>query len=100
MCIVLLLFCIIMLPSSVRMASEAVATFQLLQGFIDRPLADSDGHVSGKSLYKELVNAIKVPLTLVDLNYILFHCHREEEGVYNIPGCGPLTYCGLQGEIE
>ena len=72
----------------------------MLQGFIDKPLATSHSYIPGKSLYKELVNAVKVPLTLVDLNYILYRCDQEEHGsTYNIPGYGHLKYCGLQGEI-
>ena len=35
-------------------------------------------------------------LTLVDLNRALYRCDREET-VYDIPGFGPLVYCGLQG---
>lgn len=43
-------------------------------------------------------------LDLVDLNVVLFRCNAEEQdssdgrdGVYNIPGHGPLVYAGLQG---
>lgn len=35
-------------------------------------------------------------LTLLDLNRALYRCDREEP-VYDIPGFGPLVYCGLQG---
>ncbi|KAK3069360.1 bifunctional 4-alpha-glucanotransferase/amylo-alpha-1,6-glucosidase [Teratosphaeriaceae sp. CCFEE 6253] len=42
--------------------------------------------------------------TLVDLNAILYRADAEErasshgaDGVYTIPGSGPLVYCGLQG---
>ncbi|KAF2266381.1 glycogen debranching enzyme [Lojkania enalia] len=43
-------------------------------------------------------------VTLADLNFILYRCDAEErdasngeDGVYNIPGHGPLVYAGLQG---
>ena len=42
--------------------------------------------------------------SLVDLNFILYRCDAEErdfsdgqDGVYDVPGHGPLTYAGLQG---
>jgi glycogen debranching enzyme len=45
-------------------------------------------------------------LSLVDLNALLYRCDGEErdlslgkDGAYNIPGYGPLTYCGLEGWI-
>ncbi|KAI4209235.1 MAG: hypothetical protein LQ351_007814 [Letrouitia transgressa] len=41
---------------------------------------------------------------LVDLNFLIFRCESEErdgsdgkDGVYEIPGHGPLVYAGLQG---
>ncbi|MDI1493541.1 MAG: bifunctional 4-alpha-glucanotransferase/amylo-alpha-1,6-glucosidase [Ramalina farinacea] len=43
-------------------------------------------------------------LDLLDLNFMLYRCEAEErdsssgnEGVYTIPGHGPLVYAGLQG---
>ncbi|KAK5558878.1 bifunctional 4-alpha-glucanotransferase/amylo-alpha-1,6-glucosidase [Exophiala xenobiotica] len=43
-------------------------------------------------------------LDLTDLNFVLYRCEAEErdssdgaDGVYNIPGYGPLVYAGLQG---
>jgi glycogen debranching enzyme len=43
-------------------------------------------------------------VNLADLNIILYRCEAEErdlsdnkDGVYNIPGHGPLVYAGLQG---
>lgn len=45
-------------------------------------------------------------LTLTDLNALLYRCEGEErdlskgqDGAYDIPGYGPLTYCGLEGWI-
>ena len=97
--------CVIFTPSSVSMVPEAVAAIQQLRGFTNKPLTATDSkasHDQGKSLYKELVSTID-SLSLVDLNYVLYRCDNEEQvdspgnGVYNIPGYGPLTYCGLQG---
>jgi len=87
------------------MVPEAVDAIQLLRGFTSKPLTATNSkasHNQGKSLYQELCNAIE-PLSLVDLNYVLYRCDNEEQvdcpgnGVYNIPGYGSLTYCGLQG---
>ncbi|KAJ2879592.1 bifunctional 4-alpha-glucanotransferase/amylo-alpha-1,6-glucosidase, partial [Coemansia asiatica] len=41
-------------------------------------------------------------LSLGALNAVLYRCDAEErdtigEGVYDVPGLGPLAYCGLQG---
>ena len=43
-------------------------------------------------------------VSLMDLNFILYRCDAEErdfsggqDGVYNVPNHGPLTYAGLQG---
>ncbi|KAJ9655240.1 bifunctional 4-alpha-glucanotransferase/amylo-alpha-1,6-glucosidase [Neophaeococcomyces mojaviensis] len=43
-------------------------------------------------------------LDLIDLNFVLYRCDAEErvlsngqDGVYAIPGYGPLVYAGLQG---
>lgn len=88
------------------MIPEAVDAIQLLRGFTNKPLTATKSKVShdqGKSFYQELVNAI-TPLSLVDLNYVLYRCDSEEQvdcpgnGVYNIPGYGSLTYCGIQGK--
>ena len=87
------------------MVPEAVAAIHHLRGFTDKPLTAKDSkalHDQGKSLYTELVNAI-ASLSLIDINYVLYRCENEEQvdspgnGVYNIPGYGPLIYCGLQG---
>ncbi|PIA16729.1 putative glycogen debranching enzyme Gdb1 [Coemansia reversa NRRL 1564] len=41
-------------------------------------------------------------LSLGELNIALYRCDAEEhdtigDGVYNVPGLGPLPYCGIQG---
>ena len=98
--------CVIITPSSVSMVPDAGAAIQQLRGFTNKPLTDTDfkgSHDQGKSLFKELVN-VTASLSLVDLNYVIYRCDNEEQvdcpgnGVYNIPGYGPLIYCGLQGE--
>ena len=45
-------------------------------------------------------------LNLIDLNILLYRCDGEErdlsggqDGAYNVPGYGPLVYCGLEGWI-
>ena len=80
------------------MASEALKASQLLQGFTNKPLTATNLalHDKGKHLYKKLVDTIR-PLSLVELNFVLYYCDKEQR-VYNVPGHGPLTYCGLQGE--
>ena len=88
------------------MAPEAVKAIQQLRGFTNKPLTANGhkaSHDQGKSLHQELQN-VTASLSLVDLNYILYRCDNEEQvdcpgnGVYNVPGYGDLTYCGLQGE--
>ncbi|KAI9808320.1 MAG: hypothetical protein M1825_004777 [Sarcosagium campestre] len=46
-------------------------------------------------------------VNLLDLNFILYRCEPEErdvsdgrDGVYDLPGYGPLVYAGLQGWIS
>lgn len=43
-------------------------------------------------------------LDIIDLNVVLYRADGEErdltggqDGVYNVPGLGPLKYCGLEG---
>uniref|UniRef100_A0A1B6F753 Glycogen debranching enzyme n=1 Tax=Cuerna arida TaxID=1464854 RepID=A0A1B6F753_9HEMI len=38
-------------------------------------------------------------LTLADCNRVLFKCDKED-AAYDIPGFGPLVYCGLQGIVS
>lgn len=54
--------------------------------------------------YPELGDIVS-HLTLADLNRALYRCEEEERdetkgasGAYNIPGFGPVVYCGLQGK--
>ena len=93
-------------PSSVSMLPDATSAIQFLRGFTNKPLTATDckaSHDQGKSIFKDLRTVI-APLSLVDLNYVLYRCDNEEQvdrpgnGVYNMPGYGPLIYCGLQGE--
>lgn len=59
---------------------------------------------SGKK-YTELKTIIS-KLNLIDLNRALYRCDTEERdmgsgiGAYDIPGFGPLVYCGFQGFIS
>ena len=80
------------------MAPEALKASELLKGFINQPFKATNMALyhKGKDLYKRLVYAI-MRLSLVDLNFVLYYCDKEQR-VYNVPGHGPLTYCGLQGE--
>ncbi|KAI9015038.1 glucanotransferase domain of glycogen debranching enzyme-domain-containing protein [Gaertneriomyces semiglobifer] len=44
-------------------------------------------------------------LSMVDINTALYRCGTEEQdttgdSVYNVPGHGPLAYCGLQGFVS
>ncbi|GKZ18559.1 hypothetical protein AbraIFM66951_003440 [Aspergillus brasiliensis] len=62
-------------------------------------------HASGLDNYiTEGVDHAFSDLSLVDLNFALYRCEAEErdsskgqDGVYDIPGHGPLVYAGLQG---
>ncbi|XP_065200578.1 glycogen debranching enzyme isoform X2 [Planococcus citri] len=46
------------------------------------------------------LDEIKKPLTLSDLNKILYCCDSEDGGVYNVPNFSPFVYCGLQGLLS
>ena len=85
-------------PTSVSVAPESLKATELLKGFINQPFKATDmvSYENGRDLYKRLVKTIR-PLSLVDLNFVLYYCDKEQR-VYNVPGYGPLTYCGLQGE--
>lgn len=55
--------------------------------------------------YSELGKIIS-NLSLTDLNRALYRCDQEERddgngfGAYDIPGNGPMVYCGLQGVMS
>lgn len=55
--------------------------------------------------YAELLEIIS-RLDLIDLNRAIFRCDTEERdmgngtGVYDVPGYGPLVYCGSQGFVS
>ncbi|KAF2206072.1 glycogen debranching enzyme [Delitschia confertaspora ATCC 74209] len=61
----------------------------------------------GEGLDKYLTSGARAAfkdVTLADLNFILYRCEPEErdafhnkDGVYDVPGHGPLVYAGLQG---
>lgn len=52
------------------------------------------------------LRSIVARMSLADLSRALFKCHEEEAaeghgaGVYQVPGFGPLIYCGLQGFVN
>eukprot|EP00933_Yihiella_yeosuensis_P052310 TRINITY_DN50347_c0_g1_i1.p1 TRINITY_DN50347_c0_g1~~TRINITY_DN50347_c0_g1_i1.p1 ORF type:complete len:796 (+),score=125.18 TRINITY_DN50347_c0_g1_i1:129-2390(+) len=55
-------------------------------------------------LRSETLRPILGSLKFHELNYLLFSCEREEQdrsdggrGAYDVPGIGPLVYCGLMG---
>ena len=102
LCIVLLLFCVIVSLSSVHV-ERAAKCFQQLRGFIDRPLPTTDfkgelGPYQRGKLYRRVLVDACHSLSLSNLNYFLYQCDNEGNGVYYIENYGPLTYCGLQGE--
>lgn len=55
--------------------------------------------------FDELVSVVE-GMSLIDLNRAIFRCDQEERdmghdtGVYNVPGYGPLVYCGTQGFVS
>ncbi|ORX48579.1 glycogen debranching enzyme [Hesseltinella vesiculosa] len=55
-----------------------------------------------KAFVNDMASEVVQSLSLVDCNVVLYRCQSEEtttvgDGVYNIPGFGPLVYAGLQG---
>ncbi|KRY68177.1 Glycogen debranching enzyme, partial [Trichinella pseudospiralis] len=58
-----------------------------------------------KSSVKPLSKILK-KLSLVDFSYVLYRCDEEErsddpnQGTYDVPNYGKLTFCGLQGCIN
>lgn len=61
---------------------------------------------TGKGKNLEELRQVVSKLDLVDINTVLFKCEAEERdlglgsGTYDIPGFGPLVYCGLQGFVS
>lgn len=55
--------------------------------------------------YNELKSII-TKLDLNDLNRVIYRCDQEERdmgegsGAYDVPGYGPLVYCGTQGFVS
>ena len=87
------------------MHTEAMSACQQLYGFTNQSLTDPAFQIFydlGGFLFEQLKDYIK-SLSLADLNYILYRCHEEEDvsssGAYEVPGCGRLVYCGLQGNL-
>lgn len=66
-----------------------------------KPLLDAFHNETGAK-YEELKNIVG-KLSLLDLNAAIYRCDQEERdmgkgfGSYDIPGYGPLVYCGSQG---
>lgn len=73
--------------------------FNKLEGLIDSLLGESGPK------YDELKEVIS-KLNLLDLNRAIYRCDTEERdmgngtGAYDIPGFGPLVYCGSQGFVS
>lgn len=59
-------------------------------------------HYESGAKYHELRDIVG-KMNLVDLNAAIYRCDEEERdvgkgfGAYDIPGYGPLVYCGSQG---
>ncbi len=51
----------------------------------------------------QTLKSIAASLNLIDLNYLLYKCEAEERDefpeidAYNVPGYGPLPFCGFEG---
>lgn len=62
-------------------------------------------HTKNGAEYDNL-KAIISKLNLNDLNRLIYRCDQEERdmgkgsGTYDIPGYGPLVYCGTQGFVS
>ena len=80
---------------------EAKESVSVLRSFLEHEKSSAEGC----GLWTQ-INTISSSLSLTDLNYILYRCDNEERdegkgsGVYNIPGAGPLMYCGLQVHLD
>ena len=63
--------------------------------------------ISGRNLQEirggSSLEDLLTDMSLNDLNRVLYRCDGEEKddgkgfGAYDVPGHGPLAYCGLQG---
>lgn len=86
-------------PFSVSLAKTVRPHFVQLDELRDAFLAQSGAK------FAEL-QAIVGQLDLIALNRAIFRCDTEERdmghqtGVYDIPGYGPLVYCGTQGFVS
>lgn len=106
------------LPSRVReftgtsvQEENGDSTISVLESFVPGSIALFDTWIPGSEHADGLDNFITqgatdafADLSLVDLNFVLYRCDAEEQdssggrdGVYNVPGYGPLVYAGLQG---
>jgi len=77
----------------------SVLVFSLNPNGMAQSIADLDGLLTPDAIESPLRD-----LTLSELNYLLFSCESEESdrsagkrAAYDIPGFGPLVYCGLMG---
>lgn len=87
-------------PGAVTVLKVALNEKSLSQlGFIRESIFELSNATQGCSDIERIIGA----LTFDELNILLFRCSNEEKGeqidsdAYDIPGHGPLVYCGLQG---
>ena len=91
--------CRVSLHSNIKKHVLAVRRTMSLFGYRMRTL--SARNVS--ELSNTQLERILLPLSFNAVNRVLYRCHAEEVddgkdfGVYDLPGHGGLTYCGLQG---
>jgi len=86
-------------PGSLAAISQAR---QIIQTLPTKYVIKQESTVSSKK--SEEFYDIVSKLSLADMNIALFRCKEEETdsgrpGTYDIPGFGPLVYCGLQGNF-
>ncbi|XP_065569335.1 glycogen debranching enzyme-like [Artemia franciscana] len=87
-------------PGSLAAISQAR---QIIQTLPTKYVIKQESTVSSKK--SEEFYDIVSKLSLADMNIALFRCKEEETdsgrpGTYDIPGFGPLVYCGLQGLLS